>query len=139
MAASPPVGRVFAQPISRFKIGVDQRKAADDHNAEQAVKAGVATIRAAIQAQKRHSTLTAESAPLTSATNTDSLRTKRIPSSGTSIRTANMAIRVAARPASPNVLIRSDSENCSAMKKSAAVACVSTHAGPTTSMALQNA
>jgi hypothetical protein len=100
----------------------------------------VATIRAAIQAQKRRSTLTAESAPLTSAANTGFVtHQENIPSSGTSIRTANMAIRVATRPASPNVLIRSDSENCSAMKESAAVACVSTHAGPTTSMALQNA
>ena len=46
---------------------------------------------------------------------------------------------VAARPASPKVRIRSESENCSARKDIPAVAWVSTQAGPTTRTALRKA
>ena len=46
---------------------------------------------------------------------------------------------VAASPASPNLRISSESENCSAMNEMPAVPWVSTQAGPTTSTAFLNA
>ena len=46
---------------------------------------------------------------------------------------------VAASPASPNLRISSESENCSAMKEMPAVPWVSTQAGPTTSTAFLKA
>ncbi len=96
-------------------------------------------MRAAIQPHTRRSAFTARSAPATVAVKVASLRTSRTPSSGTSISTATSAISVATSPASPKVRIRSELENCRAMKDTPAVACVSTQAGPTTRIALRSA
>jgi hypothetical protein len=68
-----------------------------------------------------------------------SLRTNRTPNTGTSDNTAINAMMVAASPASPNFRIRSELENCSAMKEMPAVPWVRTQAGPTTRTALRNA
>ena len=77
--------------------------------------------------------------PRTLAAKPASLRMSRTPSSGTSMITATKAISVAIRPASPNVRIRSDDENCKAMNEIPAVAWVSTQAGPAMSSALRKA
>ena len=78
------------------------------------------------QAQKRVSKSTAKSAPFTLATKTASRRTSSTPSSGTSVSTATSAMMQAISPASPKVLIRSESENSSATNDRPAVPCVST-------------
>ena len=48
-------------------------------------------------------------------------------------------MRVAIMPASPNLRIRSELENCKAVKDSAAVAWVRTQAGPTIRIAFRKA
>ena len=82
---------------------------------------------------------TPASAPWNFTAKTFSLRTNSTPNTGTSESTAISAMMVAASPASPNLRIRSESENCSAMNDMPAVPWVSTQAGPTTSTAFLNA
>jgi len=79
-------------------------------------------MRTAIHMQKLRSALTPASAVLNLAANIFSLRTSSTPNTGTSDNTANSAITVAAKPASPNVRIKSESENCSARNEIPAVA-----------------
>ena len=96
-------------------------------------------MRSATQRQKLRRPSTPMSAPLPPTAKFDSLRISSTPSNGTSDSTASSAITVAIRPASPNVRIASELENCNAMNEIPAVPCVSTQAGPTTSTASRNA
>ena len=70
---------------------------------------------------------------------TSSRLTSKTPNNGSSVMTVNSAMTVEIIPAAAKFWIISEPENSNATKEIAAVACVSTQAGPTTRMALRKA
>ena len=130
------VGHLIGQPVTRLEIGVDHAETADEDHRDQAEQPGTADHAHRDPVAEIAQRVDAGIGALEFGRETFSLRTSNTPNTGTSDSTAISAMMVAASPASPNLRIRSESENCSAMNDMPAVAWVSTQAGPTTSTAL---
>ena len=134
-----PVRHLVRQPVTRLQLGIAHREHDNDKKAQQRVKARPCdhadrdpAAQPAQPVERRvHVPDRCDECGLVADEQDAKQRHAH--------ETATSATTTAIRPASPNVRIRSEDENCSAMNDTPAVAWVSTQAGPTISKALRNA